>query len=562
MAIFQGDVLGGAVAKKLQLLFCQRAHRPGWRTDVELAADQVLARRHQGPGAKDDIVLDPGPVGHTGAHAHQDAAADLTGVEDGLMAHGDLVAHQQGQSPGAVGPVMGDVEHHAVLDAGAGADADAVDIAADGNLGPDRAVVADDDIAQYHGAGIHPDALAQLRGPAFKAAQVRVVGVMPGHSSNPWSRERGKGAHCRPWSGALHPRRAGSGLGPGVARLLLALAAWLLGPMTAAGPLDGGEAEALTPHQLGVVINDRDPSSLRLGRLYAQLRGIPERNIVELSFDPDEVDLHPGELVLLKQRLDAELPAEVQALALVWTRPWRVGCMSVTSAFALGYDTAYCASGCRPTQAVAYAGSDSRAPWRDFGVRPAMLLAGSDERSVLRLIERGMAADGSRPEGTAYLVVTADARRSVRRQRFAEAATRLGQRLDIEVLHDEALRDRDDVLVYQTGATRVPDLRSNHFLPGALADHLTSLGGQLTGSSQMSALRWLDAGATASYGTVVEPCNMLDKFPDPVLLLESYLAGETAIEAYWKSVVMPGQGVFVGEPLARPWGSASRPSPP
>src|SRR5690625_781412 len=163
-----------------------------------------------------------------------------------------------------------------------------------------------------------------------------------------------------------------------------------------------------------------------------------------------------------------------------------------------------------------------------------MLLAGSDERSVLRLIERGMAADGRRPEGPAYLVVTADARRSVRRQRFAEAATRLGQRLDIEVLHDEALRDRDDVLVYQTGATRVPDLRSNHFLPGALADHLTSLGGQLTGSSQMSALRWLDAGATASYGTVVEPCNMLDKVPAPALLLGHYPAGDTGRAASWE----------------------------
>jgi hypothetical protein len=35
-----------------------------------------------------------------------------------------------------------------------------------------------------------------------------------------------------------------------------------------------------------------------------------------------------------------------------------------------------------------------------------------------------------------------------------------------------------------------------------------------------------------------------------------YLGGETLIEAYWKSVRMPGQGVFVGEPLARPFGGA------
>ena len=32
-----------------------------------------------------------------------------------------------------------------------------------------------------------------------------------------------------------------------------------------------------------------------------------------------------------------------------------------------------------------------------------------------------------------------------------------------------------------------------------------------------------------------------------------YLQGETLIEAYWKSVLMPGQGLFIGEPLARPF---------
>jgi hypothetical protein len=71
----------------------------------------------------------------------------------------------------------------------------------------------------------------------------------------------------------------------------------------------------------------------------------------------------------------------------------------------------------------------------------------------------------------------------------------------------------------------------------------------------MSSLRWLEAGATGSYGTVVEPCNFTTKFPNPALLLRHYLAGETLIESYWKSVAMPGQGIFIGEPLARPYGA-------
>ena len=70
----------------------------------------------------------------------------------------------------------------------------------------------------------------------------------------------------------------------------------------------------------------------------------------------------------------------------------------------------------------------------------------------------------------------------------------------------------------------------------------------------MPALAWLEAGATASYGTVAEPCNFTQKFPDASIVMRAYLSGDTALEAYWKSVVWPGQGLFIGEPLARPFG--------
>ena len=108
-------------------------------------------------------------------------------------------------------------------------------------------------------------------------------------------------------------------------------------------------------------------------------------------------------------------------------------------------------------------------------------------------------------------------------------------------------------MFYFTGLTRVAGIDTNRFLPGAIADHLTSAGGQLTDSRQMSSLRWLEAGATGSYGTVAEPCNFVDKFPRPNLVIDSYLDGETLIESYWKSVAWPGQGVFIGEPLATPF---------
>lgn len=115
------------------------------------------------------------------------------------------------------------------------------------------------------------------------------------------------------------------------------------------------------------------------------------------------------------------------------------------------------------------------------------------------------------------------------------------------------IENRDDVLFYFTGKSEVERLDTNRFLPGAIADHLTSGGGRLVGGKQMSALRWLEAGATASYGSVEEPCAVAQKFPAPEVAIRRYLAGETLIEAYSKSVAMPAQGIFIGEPLARPY---------
>ena len=99
----------------------------------------------------------------------------------------------------------------------------------------------------------------------------------------------------------------------------------------------------------------------------------------------------------------------------------------------------------------------------------------------------------------------------------------------------------------------VDELKTNCFLPGAIADHLTSSGGVLFGEHQMSILHWLDAGATASYGTVTEPCAFPQKFPHPGIVIDRYTRGESLIEAYWKSVAWPGQGLFVGEPMAAPF---------
>jgi uncharacterized protein (TIGR03790 family) len=230
--------------------------------------------------------------------------------------------------------------------------------------------------------------------------------------------------------------------------------------------------------------------------------------------------------------------------------------VSITSAFAFGRLRSSCHDTCAPTPiSPYYAAGEVRRPWNALGMRPTMLLAAISLPRARALVDRGIAADGSSPPGTAYLLSSSDPVRNVRAEGYPAAERVLGSSMSIRVLLADALRHSSDVMLLSVGATAVDGIKSNHYRPGAIADHLTSFGGVLTGpSGQMSALRWLEAGATGSYGTVVEPCNHRGKFPDPGLALAYYRRGDTLLESYWRSVAMPDQGVFIGEPLARPWG--------
>jgi uncharacterized protein (TIGR03790 family) len=311
---------------------------------------------------------------------------------------------------------------------------------------------------------------------------------------------------------------------------------------------------ALTAQDIAVVVNDADPASLEVAAFYAEARRIPPERVIHLSFPAGRATLTQDEFRQLKAELDAKVPPQVQAYALAWTQPYRVDCMSITAAVAFGFDPRHCADGCRPTRSSPYYDSDSVAPFSDLGIRPAMLLAAGNVAEARTLIERGVRSDERWPRGRAYLMATSDAQRDVRSAGYPQVTRILGSAYPIDVIHSDTLRGRSDVMFYFTGLIQVPEIDSNRFLDGAIADHVTSAGGELLGGGQMSALEWLRAGATGSYGTALEPCNFRQKFPEVGIVMARYLTGETLIEAYWKSVQMPGQGVFVGEPLARPFG--------
>jgi len=314
-------------------------------------------------------------------------------------------------------------------------------------------------------------------------------------------------------------------------------------------------ARALDHTQLAVIINTQDPLSVQIGEYYAAKRSILFQNLIRVAIPTGKASLTREEFDAVKAQVDKQTLPQVQAYALTWAEPYRIGCMSVTTAFAFGYDPAYCAEGCKLSQPSRYFNSPSTLPFTQLKMRPTMAIAATSFEYAKELIDRGVESDGSFPPGTAYLLSTSDKARNVRSSSYPVVEQMIRGRIYGRTMKQDAVKYANDVLFYFTGVANVAGLETLRFVPGAIADHLTSSGGFLTdsGSGQTSSLRWLEAGATGSYGTVVEPCAFAQKFPSPVVAIGRYLQGETLIEAYWKSVLMPGQGIFIGEPLAAPF---------
>ena len=110
-------------------------------------------------------------------------------------------------------------------------------------------------------------------------------------------------------------------------------------------------------------------------------------------------------------------------------------------------------------------------------------------------------------------------------------------------------------LGFQTGLAQFNSPQYT-FVPGAIADSMTSFGGIIFGAnSQTNLLAFINAGAAGSYGTVVEPNADTQKFPNP----QDYFyqaRGFSLAESYYQSINAPYLGLTVAEPLAAPFALA------
>lgn len=344
--------------------------------------------------------------------------------------------------------------------------------------------------------------------------------------------------------------------------IICGIAQWLAAPLVIAGAVADASRllvdrpSRLKAEDVAVIYNLQDPQSEEVARYYVQARQIPASHLIGATLPkPAKDSLSVAEFEALKAQIDAKLTQQ-QILLLVWRTPFAVQCNGLTSALTLGLDLNQCKKTCDPGRDSPFFNSPSMQPWTDHHIRLSMLLPITTVVEAKALIDRGLLSEFALSDSQGFFLKTSDAARSKPREPFfpADGLTVKSKKIVMHTLSADSVTRESGVMFYFTGRVKVDGLETNTYLPGAVGDHLTSTGGILhENQGQMPATRWLDAGLTGSYGTVSEPCNYWQKFPNPMVMMSHYLAGETLIEAYWKSIKWPMQGVLIGDPLAKPF---------
>ena len=327
-----------------------------------------------------------------------------------------------------------------------------------------------------------------------------------------------------------------------------------------------------------VIVNQSSTNSVQLGNYYCEWRGVPPQNLLRINWaggntswnrsDFETCLLNPLVSMLSSRGLTNQADYVVLSMDIPYQVTDTNGVNSTTAALFYGFKTDDCAGNCPegipgcnlPAASYnAYAGSEGvfrQTPPVAAGSNAWLvtMLTSSNLAQAEAIIDRGVASDGMVPTQTVWLAKSSDTARNVRYLEFDSAIYDARVAGDFSVLrtNSDSPYGLTNLLGYQTGLYRF-NILSNAFVPGAMADNLTSYGGLiLVPNDHTTLLAFLNAGACGSYGTVTEPCNYLQKFPSP----EDYFyqaRGFSLAECYYLSLANPYQGLIVGEPLAAPF---------
>ena len=332
---------------------------------------------------------------------------------------------------------------------------------------------------------------------------------------------------------------------------------------------------------VAVVVNQSSTNSVQLGNYYCEKRGVPPQNLVRVNWAGGNITWTRAEFeTILRSSLTNALNSraltnQIDFVVLCMDIPYRVTNTTVNVANNVNATTAalfygfkdnpvdpmnFCSLASGTTNL--YAGSESifrQTPpisassnsWLTF------MLTATNLGKAKALVDLGVVSDASFPTQHVFLTKSSDVIRNLRYAQADNAVlnTRLRGNYDATLTNTYSDFGLGPMLGFQNGIVHFNMYGS--YVPGAMADNLTSFSGYLFESvGHTTAMDFINNGATASYGTIVEPCAYPDKFP----VAQNYFfqsRGFSIGECYYQSVTNPYQGIMVGEPLAAPFALAA-----
>ncbi len=319
-----------------------------------------------------------------------------------------------------------------------------------------------------------------------------------------------------------------------------------------------------------VVINQTSSNSCALGNDYCQQRQVSPQNVLYINWTGANTlwssnDFQTNLVTPLLDMLAArQLTNQIEYVVLSMDIPFQtsVGSTVNSTTSALFYGLRL-GDGTDPVGTTnSYAASEGifntpvGAPGYSF---LATMLTGNSLAQAEQLVNQGVTSDGTFPHVPVILAKSSDPLRNIRYTYFDNTifnANILGVSTILRTNTDSASW-LNGCSGYETGLTdfSVPQAM---FTPGAVADSLTSYGGVIFGNnSQTNLLAFIAGGAAGSYGTVAEPENDTQKFPNPQVYFYQE-RGFSLAESYYQSVNVPYLGLMVAEPLAAPFAQQGR----
>ena len=314
-----------------------------------------------------------------------------------------------------------------------------------------------------------------------------------------------------------------------------------------------------------VVINQTSSNSCMLGNYFCASRLVPPQNVLYINWSGGNTswtsnDFQTNLVIPLLNMLAArQLTNQIDCIVLSMDIPFQTsfGTNNVvngtTSALFYGLRLG------NPSDTNSYAASETSfgqatlvgAPGYSF--LTTMITADSLAQAEA-LVNQGVISDGTLPQAPVVLAKSSDPSRNIRYPYFDNAIFNVNILGVSSILrtNTDSVSWPNSCLGYETGLAQFSVLPGT-FVPGAVADSLTSYGGVIFGSNdQTNLLAFINAGAAGSYGTVAEPGADTQEFPNPQVYF--YQArGFSLAESYYQSINEPYLGLIVAEPLAAPF---------